>query len=145
MPNITYFTDHCAAQENLKGIMQNATNTVDFALANVTAADTVRLLEIPKGAIVKGVNVVIVTAAGAACTMDIGDGSTASLFDNNVDLNAVAGTMTGTDPATETTLSQKNGAYFASGGYVVGTMDHTNAAAKFIISMDYIILNTSHA
>jgi hypothetical protein len=144
MSVITYFTDHSSPLENIKGVVQNATNTIDFSKAPVTALDTVQLLHVPIGAIVKSIDIVTITAAGAACTMGVGDGSTATLFDAAVSLNTTA-THTGTDPATETALVATNGKYYAAAGYIVGTMAHTNAVAKFIISADYIIPNISHA
>lgn len=144
MPNITYFTDHSSPLENIKGVVQNVTNLIDFSLAPVTAADTVNLLHIPAGAIVTKVNLVTVTAAGATCTMNIGDGSTAALFDAAVDLNTTA-TATGSDAATETALYATGGKYYAAAGYIVGTVAHTNSTAKFYISADYIILNKAHA
>ena len=144
MPNITYFTDHSSPLENIKGVVQNVTNLIDFAKANVAASDTVNLLHIPAGAIVTKVNLITVTAAGATCTMGIGDGSTATLFDAAVDLNTTA-TMTGSDTATETALYATGGKYYATAGYIVGTMAHTNAVASFYISADYIIVNKAHA
>lgn len=144
MSNITYFTDHSSPLENIKGVVQNVSNLIDFSLAGVTAADTVNLLHIPAGAIVTKVNLVTVTAAGATCTMNIGDGSTATLFDAAVNLNTTA-TATGSDAATETTLYATGGKYYATAGYIVGTMGHTNSVAKFWISADYIIINKPHA
>lgn len=144
MANVTYFTDHSSPLENIKGVVQNVTNLVDFSLSPVTAADTVNLLHIPAGAIVTKVNIVTVTAAGATCTMNVGDGTTAALFDAAVSLNTTA-TSTGSDPATETALYALGGKYFPTAGYVVGTMGHTNAVAKFYVSAEYILLNKSHA
>jgi hypothetical protein len=144
MPNITYFTDHSSALENIKGVEQNVTNTIDFSLAPVTASDTVNLLNIPAGAIVKSIDMIMITAATATCTMNVGDGTTADLFDAAVDLEGVAGTHTGTS-GTESTLRATNGKYYAAAGFVVGTMAHTNAQAKFAITAHCILLNVAHA
>lgn len=144
MANITYHTDHNPTLENIKGVVQNATALIDFSLAPVTAADTVNLLNIPAGAIVTKVNLVTVTAAGATCTMGIGDGSTATLYDAAVNLNTTA-TATGSDTATETALYALGGKYYPTAGFIVGTVAHTNAVAKFYISAEYLILNKAHA
>ena len=144
MPNITYFTDHKAKLENIKGVQQNAENYIDFSKYPATAADTVQLIAIPAGAIVDGIDIVTVTAEGQACTMDVGDGSTATLFDSNVSLNTTD-THTGTDPATEATLAATNGKYYATAGYIVGTIEHNASTAAFYISAKFRILNIAHA
>lgn len=145
MSNVTYFTDHQSALENIKGVSQNTTAYIDFAAKSVSASDTVNLLRIPAGAIVRGINCVIVTAEGATCTMAVGDGTTADLFDASVNLNAAAATMTGSDVNTETTLAATNGKYYAADGYIVGTMGHDTDAAQLYVSADYILLNKAHA
>lgn len=145
MPNITYFTDHSSPLENIKGVMQNAEVVVDFSLANAAAADTVNLMNIPAGAIVNRVNVVVVTAGTTSGTMDIGDGSTAALFDAAIALDAIAGTMTGTS-GTEATLVAAGGKYYATAGFIVGTIAAaTMITGKYIVSAQYIILNKAHA
>ncbi len=145
MAEKTYFTDHNQPAENIKGIQQNLEAKIDFSLYPVTAGDTCRLLNVPAGAIVTKVDSVLVTAEGAACTMDIGDGTTATLFNSNVNLNTAAGTHEGTDPATETTVYATGGKYYATAGHIIGTMDHDTDTAVLWVSADYKILNKPHA
>lgn len=137
----TYFTDKKSVKERVKGELISSENLIDLAEKAVTAGGTVELLTIPTNAIVTKVDYLIKKAEGAALTLNVGDGTTANLFDASVDLNAAAGTHGGSDPAKETTLFAAGGKYFSAGGTVVGTFTSAGSTAAFYVSADYKVLN----
>lgn len=55
--------------------------------AGYGAGDTAKVLAIPAGSVVYGVQVEIDTAEGAACTFDVGDSASATGYFSNVDAN----------------------------------------------------------
>lgn len=142
MSVVTFFTDKQSERSFQPGLIHNVEAIINFADKGALIADTVRLLKIPAGAIVTGVDVVVITAGTTSGTMNIGDGTTAALFDAAIALDAAAGTHTGTDPAIETGVSTTNGKYYATAGYIVGTIAGANmVAGKYIVSATYKILN----
>jgi len=137
----TFFTDKCSTRERVKGEIISAENLIDLAENAVTAGGTVEFLKIPAHAIVTKVDHLMKTPEGAALTLNVGDGTTANLFNASVDLNAAAGTHGGSDPATEATLFAAGGKYFSAGGTVVGTFTSAGSTAAFYVSADYKVLN----
>ena len=75
--------------------VMKAQNTVSFAAHNCTAAGGVcEVLSIPAGAVVTNFYCIISTAEGGTATADFGDGDDPNGYDDAVNLNAAAGTMT---------------------------------------------------
>jgi len=139
--NITYFTDKQTERALQQGIVHSVEAIIDFSEKNAAIADTVRLLKIPQGAIVTGVDVIVLTAGTTSATMAIGDGTTADLFDGAIALDAAADTHTGTS-SSESTLIAMNGKYYKAAGYIVGTI--AGAApiiGKYLVSATYRLLN----
>lgn len=67
-----------------------ATARAAAGVAALGAADTLDVIALPAGTAVLMAGVDVTTAEGAVCTMDLGDGSAATTYMSNVDLNAVA-------------------------------------------------------
>lgn len=59
-------------------------------VAALAATDTLDVIPLPAGTTVLMVGADVTTAEGAVATMDVGDGSSATTYMSNVNLNAVA-------------------------------------------------------
>jgi hypothetical protein len=109
-------------------------NQLDFSDVPVAAADVVQALVIPANTMVIDVLTRVVTAEGAACTADVGDGTDPNGFDDAIDLNATAGITTqsaaGTD-AYATTASK--GKVYTAADTLDLTMDHATDAAVLLV------------
>lgn len=95
-----------------------------------TAADTLDVIKIPKGAVVYGVNFKVLEGdALATCTVDVGDSASAVGFLEN----ATCGTSATTD-SFSLTYGGTAGKSYASGGKVRVTFDHNATTLKAAIS-----------
>ena len=141
MPENTYFTDHQTIQIQAQGQVEIIDTELDFVKNPVKAGDTVRVLRIPKNAIVKGTDQIIITPCNAGITAGIGDGTTATLFDAAIALDAAADTHTGTDPAIETVLAAMNGKLYTEDGYIVMTPSGALTSGKIWIAAEVKLLN----
>ncbi|MEN6644304.1 MAG: hypothetical protein ABFE08_17835 [Armatimonadia bacterium] len=65
----------------------------------LAATDTLVLATLPKGTYIVGGSVRVIRAEGAAGTIDLGITGTLTLFGDDINCNAAAGTMTGTTTA----------------------------------------------
>lgn len=141
MSVVTFFTDKQSERSFQPGLVHNVEAVINFADKGALIADTVRLLKIPAGAVVMAVHVLTVTQGTTSGTMNIGDGTTADLFDAAIALDAAAGTFVGTS-GTESTLAATSGKYYAAAGYIIGTIAGANmVAGKYVVSATYKILN----
>jgi len=129
---VTTFTDNAVACKKLGTDVVVSQETIDFKLPLVAsvATDTVNLLKIPAGSLVKSVDVVVLTAEGAAAAMEVGYSGDVDFFIDSVDLNATgANLQTAASPA-----GVAGGLYFAADGFITGTLtaSTTNAVVKVI-------------
>lgn len=101
MATVTTFIDEVSSTEFLAGEATIAHNRLDFSAANVSNADVVQALQIPKGALVTAVFVHIGTVEGGVATADIGDATDPNGWDALVDLDSSAGTVTRSEDGTD--------------------------------------------
>lgn len=143
MADITYFTDNAPSPNKTltKGVITPYEIEVDFAVKNCASADRVKIMVVPAGSVVKTVRTIKKTLEGGALTVGIGDGTTATLFDAAVDLNAGLNTMAATDPNIETGLSTVGGKYYAAEGAIWLTLSAAADLAKALFSIEYYMLN----
>lgn len=141
MPENTYFTEHQSIKSQAQGQVEIIDAELDFSVNPVANGDTVRVLRIPKNAIVKGTDQIIIEPCNAGITGNIGDGTTATLFDAAIALDAAANTHTGSDPATETVLAAMNGKLYTEDGYIVMTPSGALTSGKIWIAAEVKLLN----
>jgi len=101
MATVTTFMTGEETLQRLGGEVVLAKQELDFSATNVSASDVVQALNIPAGAFVTAVWVYINTAEGGTSTNDIGDGSDPNGWDDAVNFNATAGTVTRTTQGTD--------------------------------------------
>lgn len=90
------YTDHlCVAEIDINFATIAAARTAAGATA-LAATDTLDIATLPKGALLIGGAVTLVTAEGAAGTIDVGMVGALTLFVDDFDLNAAVGTTVGT-------------------------------------------------
>jgi len=87
MATVTTFVDGTQTTNHIGTKMVYAENKLDFSATNVSSADVVQALKIPKGAIPLMVDVKMVTAEGATATATVGDGTDPNGYDNDINLN----------------------------------------------------------
>lgn len=68
--------------------------TWDAAENPAAATDIVQLIDVPAGTFIEGLRVKVETAEGAIATADIGDGTLATQFVTDLNLNALSDTVT---------------------------------------------------
>lgn len=140
MALITYFTDGKQAVTRLGTQVVTAQEVIDFTKATVASGNTVNLLKIPAKAIVHNVSVIVETAEGASCTMEVGDGSDADYFIDSVELNTTgANLQTAASPA-----GVAGGKYYSAAGYIVGTVGTSDAnVAKCRVIATYSVVESN--
>ena len=141
MSKNTGFTDHQSIRNYQPGLVHHVGYELDFSVNPVAAGDTFSALKVPKDAIVTGIDQIIITPGSAGITVGYGDGTTATLFDAAVAMDAAANTHTGTDPATETALAATNGKHYTADGEIIGTPSGALSAGKVWIDATYKLLN----
>ena len=87
--------------------------------AALAATDTLDVIPLPAGSTVLMVGVDVTTAEGATATMDVGDGSGATTYMSNVDLNSVA--------ANGATVAAP--VFYGSADKIMITLDHNSIDA----------------
>lgn len=65
-----------------------------LAAAGFAAADTVKVMGIPKGTLIQNLVTTVVTPEGAAATMSVGDSGSATRYHTTLSINSAAGTQT---------------------------------------------------
>lgn len=101
--------------------------TLDFGATPYNAADVLQVFAIPAETLVLGVYYKVLTAEGAAGTVDIGDDGSANRFGNNVNLNS---TSTNTWSALTEGTPNVLGNLYTAANTIDLTLDHTLDAAK---------------
>ena len=101
MALITSFLTGKPTMQRLGGELVLAKQELDFSVTNVAASDVVQAINIPAGAFVLATWAYINTAEGGIATADIGDGADPNGFDDAVNFNAAAGTVTRTLQGTD--------------------------------------------
>jgi len=109
-------------QEDLKGQEFTIVRYFDCVANPLTSADTYKVLTIGAGVMITGIYVNVVTAEGAADTVDIGDSAGATTFHNDLSLNSAV--------VTALTTQTK---YYSAANYVVILANAGIAAAKFYL------------
>lgn len=59
----------------------------------LTTADIMQMIVVPANSLILSVFINVLTAEGAACTIDVGDGGSASRYANDLDVNATGATV----------------------------------------------------
>lgn len=72
----------------------HVTATWDAAENPAAATDIIQLIDVPAGTFIEGLRVKVETAEGALATADIGDGTLATQFVTDLNLNALSDTVT---------------------------------------------------
>lgn len=119
-------------QENLKGQKFTIVRYFDTAAVNMGAGDDFKVIGIDAGVLVESIKVLVVTAEGATATIDIGDSAGGTTFDDAMDVNAAAGTLTATAD-----LAYK---YYSAADYLLITPNNALDAAKFYVIVDCVRL-----
>ena len=101
MATVTSFITGQQEHEINVGYAGYIKNTLSFATTNVDASDVVQALKVGVGMLVTDVWVKVDTAEGGTSTNDIGDGTDPNGFDDAVNFNAAAGTVTKSLEATD--------------------------------------------
>lgn len=146
MADVTYFLDHSGSQNNTyrPGIKATSELEVDFAVKNCGSGDRVKIMDVPAGTVVVGVRTVKETLEGGALTVNIGDGTTADLFDAAVNLNTGLDTMEGSNATSEATLFSTGGKYFKAAGSIWATLSAAADTAKALFSVEFYQLNQKY-
>ena len=97
------------------------------ATAGVGAGDSTKAIVIPAGAYVLGVKLQVVTAAGATCTVGLGDSGSAT------QLATAANCNTTTD-----TFLVAGAKYYSAADYLLVTFNHATSTAVFKVGIAYI-------
>ena len=99
MATFTELTLNVPASKKLGNDVISKTVVVDFAVLNdgagVGSADIVNVLNVPKGAVMLHIQQNVLTAEGGAATIDLGDSAGATVYQSNLDINAVASSAAG--------------------------------------------------
>lgn len=132
MATETYFTNKQPFPQAEIGRLFCVSAVIDFTKKNVAANDVVPVLNIKGGTTVLEVDTRVMTAEGGTLTVDVGDGDGANSWDNNVDLNATAGTMTKSAPGTDTYAT--TGKSYSADDTIDLKMDHAADAAKVCVT-----------
>lgn len=128
------YTNRCGVIEYTIDFAKIAAARTAAGVAALAATDTLVLATLPKGTLIMGGSVRLVTAEGAAGTIDLGITGSLTLFASNFDVNGTAGTIAGA-----TTPS-----FLTADTNVVMTID-TNSidVAKVVLSIATIDLGTN--
>ena len=108
-------------------------NVIDLAVVPTTAAsDVVQAINVPAGAFVSRVGVLILTKEGGALTATVGDEDDPNGWDGSTNLNATAGTMTVNDLDSGTD-AYGEGRYYPSADTIDLVVSGAGATAKFMV------------
>ena len=116
--------------------LQKVDNYLDFSANNATATDIVQALNIPANAVVVDVKLRVVTAEGGTATVDIGDTVDPNGYDDSVNINATAGTITASIKGTD---AYAVGRYYSTAGTIDLIIDNNLDTAVLYISAEYFI------
>lgn len=89
------YTSRIATYETTLDFAKIAAARLAAGAAALAATDTLVIAQLPKGSLILGSGLTVVKAEGAAGTIDLGITGDATLFANDYDLNAAAGTTAG--------------------------------------------------
>lgn len=89
------YTSRIATYETTLDFAKIAAARLAAGAAALAATDTLVIAQLPKGSLILGSGITVVKAEGAAGTIDLGITGDATLFANDYDLNAAAGTTAG--------------------------------------------------
>ena len=114
----------------------------DCTVEPLTAADVIQLFDIPKGTLVLGLGLKVITPEGDTATATFGD-TDADGFDASADLNATALTETWNGFASVPTISSEGaispayglGHFYSADDTITMTMGHTCDTAKFSVTV----------
>lgn len=137
MTTQSYFVNQQGYTKLLGTNKVKAEAVIDFTKQNVSAADVVPVLRIPKGAFVSTVGVIVNTKEGATCTATVGDGDAAAGWDASTNLNANAGTLTVPVQGTD---AYAYGKIYLADDTIDLTMGHDTDAAKITVFAEYSII-----
>ena len=138
MSILTYYTDGTQTVGGYGTDVKKAQAEIDFTLTTITTADVIEAVKIPAGALVHNVYTVIVTAEGSTATATVGDADAAAGWGASVDLNGVAGTMTG--GAVSDTFPALGGKYYASADTIDLTVTGVIETGKVKVIANYSIV-----
>jgi hypothetical protein len=141
MATVTTFLtgEQSVEHEILNGYSGSIKNTLDFSSTNVSASDVVQALKVGAGMLITGVWVKITTAEGGTSTNDIGDGDDPNGFDDAVDFNASADTVTSDIKGTD---AYAGGKYYAAADTIDIVPDNDLDTAVIEITAMYIRLTS---
>lgn len=107
-----------------------ASNVLDFAVTNVAATDIVQAVKVLAGTFVKNVYLRIITAEGGTATCDVGDGVDPNGYDDSVDLDAAAGTITAGIAGTDNLVVNNIGHLYTADDTIDLIIDNAMNAGK---------------
>jgi hypothetical protein len=137
------------------GLALTSAPTVGVALPSTGFADgdILEVFWVPKGTVVRGVGLYVLTAEGAQCTIDVGvqsatetnEGKNIDTWINGGDLNAAAGTytMTGSIGEESDDLFMGEVIYETNGSIDIEFNDDATGATEFVIWAEILPLDYS--
>ena len=135
MAIISSFISGQQEHEILKGKSGYIHNTLDFSATNVSSADVVEAIKVGIGMLVTRVSLIVTTAEGGTATCDIGDGTDPNGFDDSVNLNDTANTVTRSLEATDAYGVGKN---YLAADTIDLTIDNDLDAAVVEVIAEYV-------
>ncbi len=135
MATVTTFVDNVPTVKLLNDNMVKAEQTIDFSVTNVSAADVVQVLNIPKAALVTKAGCNVAVAEGATATATFGDATTADGWDASVNLNS-----TGNYISTEGTDTYGAGKVYTAADTLDLTVSADLDAGKVYVYAIYCII-----
>ena len=142
MAIISTFVENTQYLEDLKTRQIKIENELDFSATNVASADVVEALKIPADCLITDVHVIVKTAEGGTLTFDVGDGADPNGFDDAVDGNATAGSVTSSIKGTD---AYGIGRAYTANDTIDLTMDNAADAASIVVVASGMNLNTDLA
>lgn len=139
MATLTSFLTGKPTMQRLGGELVLAKQELDFSATNAAASDVVQAVNIPAGAFVLAVWIYINTAEGGVATADIGDGADPNGFDDAVNFNAAAGTVT---KALQGTDAYAVGKYYSAADTVDIVPDNALDTAIVTVMVLYTLLES---
>lgn len=128
-----------AVPENANPAVFKLTRVIDATVNNLTAADVVECINVPKNTRVLAVAIETLTVGGATCTCTVGDADDADGYITSHNLNSAAAfscsTLALTEATPNTVTGYSGGKTYTAADTIDVVMGHTNAKTKFKVSV----------
>ncbi len=131
MATITTFVDGLTTPELLANEVVKKENVIDLSIAGSASGDTVQCLNVPAGAFVSRVGVLVITVEDSTLTGTVGDGADPNGWDASVNFENLGMNVSDLDESTD---AYGEGKYYGSADTIDVVMS-ANAAdtVKFMV------------